>query len=83
MHRPRRARGLGGSRLRGELLFPSCHRPVVIIDSRLSGTRLRAELDRFRAIVRLDLGAKLYLAAASTGEVMYLDGEQPITAKPS
>ena len=39
----------------------------VIIDSRLSGTRLRAELDRFRAIVRPDLGAKLYLAAAKTG----------------
>lgn len=54
----------------------------VIIDSRLSGTRLRAELDRFRAIVRPDLGAKLYLAAAKTGEVMYLDGESPDNSQP-
>lgn len=53
----------------------------VIADSRLSGARLRAELDRFRAIVRPDLAARLYLAAAKTGEVMYLDGESPETGQ--
>lgn len=53
----------------------------VIADSRLSGARLRAELDRFRTIVRPDLAARLYLAAAKTGEVMYLDGESPETGQ--
>jgi hypothetical protein len=53
----------------------------VIADSRLSGARLRSELDRFRAIVRPDLAARLYLAAAKTGEVMYLDGESPETSQ--
>ncbi len=53
----------------------------VIVDSRISGDRLRAELDRFRTIVRPDLGPQLYLAAAKDGEVMYLDGEIPETSQ--
>jgi len=52
----------------------------VIADSRLSGARLRVELDRFRAIVRPDLAPKLHLAAAQRGEVMYLDGDCPETS---
>jgi len=60
-------------------------RPVaglcVIADSRLSSSRLRTELSRFQTIVHPDLGARLYLAAAKTGEVMHLDGESPETGE--
>jgi DNA-binding transcriptional ArsR family regulator len=53
----------------------------VVVDSRLSGARLRVELDRFRAIVHPELGPKLYLAGARTAEVGCLDGEAPETSQ--
>lgn len=52
----------------------------VVADSRLSGARLRSELDRFRAIVRSEVGPKLYLVGAITVEAGCLDGEVPETS---
>ncbi|MBG6083134.1 hypothetical protein [Rubrivivax gelatinosus] len=52
----------------------------VIADSRLSDGRLRAEWERFRGIVRSDIGPRLYLAAAKNGELMYLEGAHPVTS---
>lgn len=53
----------------------------VILDGRLSTARLHEELERFRAIVRPDLAARLYLAAAKNGQEMYLEGESPETGQ--
>ncbi len=54
----------------------------VIVDSRLTSDRLRAELGRFRAIVRPDLGHQLFLATARAGEgVRYLDGQSSVTSQ--
>lgn len=49
----------------------------VIVDSRLSMSRLEDELRRFRSIVRSEVAHRIYLAAAKTGQTLHLNGEVP------
>ena len=54
----------------------------VIVDSRLSMSRLEAELSRFRSIVRPEVAHCIHLVAAKTGPNLHLNGEVPEFPQP-
>ena len=54
----------------------------VIVDSRLSTSRLEAELSRFRSIVRPEVAHRIHLVAAKTGQTLHLNGEVPEFPQP-
>jgi DNA-binding transcriptional ArsR family regulator len=49
----------------------------VIVDSRLSSTRLADELERFRSIVRPEMAQRIFLVRAETQRVFFVDGQLP------
>jgi hypothetical protein len=49
----------------------------VVVDSRLSISRLEAELSRFRSVVRPEVAHRIHLVATKTGPTLHLNGELP------
>lgn len=49
----------------------------VIVDSRLSSTRLADELERFRSVARAEMAQRIFLVRAQTRRVFVIDGELP------